>query len=51
MVYKIRRVFLDDRCNVVRPAKRTSTYVTPDEMVLGGLYLLMNQWYRVEREM
>lgn len=52
MVYKIRLVRQNGRGNFARPTKRTSTYITTDQLVLGGVYLLrMNQWYRVEREL
>ncbi len=52
MVYKIRRVHIDEWGNIVQPAKRTSTYITPVRLNVGGLYFLQkNRLYRVEREM
>ena len=50
MVYKIRRVKLDDYGNVIVVGKRCSTFITPQELRLGGLYFLRpHQLYRVER--
>ena len=50
MLYKIRRVRLDEYGNVIVVGKRCSTYVTPDVLKLSGLYVLRhNQLYRVER--
>lgn len=50
MVYKIRRVKLDDYGNVIVVGKRCSTYITPHPLRVGGLYFLRHkQMYRVER--
>lgn len=52
MTYKIRRVKLDGFGNVIVVGKRCSTYVTPQQLNLGGLYFLRpGQLYRVEREL
>lgn len=50
MVYKVRRVKLDNYGNVIVVGKRCQTYITPQELNLGGLYFLRhNQLFRVER--
>lgn len=52
MVYKVRRVTIDNEGNVHVVGKRTSTYITPAQLKLGGLYFLRhNQLFRVEREL
>lgn len=52
MVYKVRRVEIDNEGNVRVVGKRTSTYITPKPMNLGGLYFLRKgQLFRVEREL
>lgn len=50
MVYKVRRVKLDNMGNVIVVGKRCSTHITPHPLRLGGLYFLRpHQLYRVER--
>ena len=52
MIYKIRLVHLDGEGNIVQPAMRTSTYISPVKLNVGGLYFLRkNQLYRIEREL
>lgn len=53
MVYKIRKVKIDNEGNVHVVGKRTSTFITPQPLKLGGLYFLKEhqQLYRVEREL
>lgn len=50
MVYKVRRVMIDNEGNVHVVSRRTRTYITPTLLRLGGLYFLkQNQLFRVER--
>ena len=52
MVYKIRRVFLNNSGEVSRAGKRAETFITPAALNLGGLYFLRpGKLYRVERKL
>ena len=49
MVYRIRRVEIDNGGNIVRQRKRSETYVTTANYRLGALvYLWSGKLYRIE---
>ena len=49
MMYKIRRVWLDNSAEIIKQAKRRETIIWPVELRVGGLYHLREgKLYRVE---
>lgn len=48
MTYKIRPVRMDNAGNII-PGKRKQSYITPQQLRIGGLYFLRpGRLYRVE---
>ena len=52
MVYRVRRIQLDNRGEIVNARRRTETIVWPTKLKVGGLYFLrQGKLYRVEEEL